>query len=96
MVFHKTLTRFWTANSVNYENVIIGAIKGNTSDLELWKGKTKIGKQGVRSLCIFEITKYKCNSYLENLISFSVIYRFIGLRYEITEICSINRKHRSN
>ena len=25
-----------------------------------------------------------------------MIYRFIGLRHEITEICSINRKHRSN
>ena len=89
-------TRFWTANSANYENVIIGAIKRNTSDLELRKGKTKVRKQGVRSLYIFEITKYKLNSYLENLISFIVIYRFIGLRHEITEICSINRKHRSN
>ena len=79
-----------------YENVIIGAIKHNTSDLKLQRGKTKIGKQGVRSLYLFEITKYKLNSYLENLISFSVIYRFIGLRHEITEICSINRRHRSN
>ena len=43
----KTLKRFWTANSVKYENVIIGAIKRNTSDLELRKGKTKVGKQGV-------------------------------------------------
>ena len=34
--------------------------------------------------------------FRENLISFSVIYRFIGLRHEITELCSINRKHRSN
>ena len=24
------------------------------------------------------------------------MYRFIGLRHEITEMCSINRKHRSN
>ena len=31
----KTLTRFWTANSVKYENIMIGAIKRNTSDLEL-------------------------------------------------------------
>ena len=28
--------------------------------------------------------------------SFSLLYRFIGLRHEITEICSINRKHHSN
>ena len=40
------LTLFWTVNSVKYENVIIGAIKRNTSDLELRKGKTKVGKQG--------------------------------------------------
>ena len=66
------------------------------SDLELWKRKTEVGKQGVRSLFIFEITKWKLNSDFGNLISFSVIYRFIGLRHEITEICSINRKHRSN
>ena len=35
--FQKTLTQFWTDNSVKYENVIIGAIKRNTSDLELRK-----------------------------------------------------------
>ena len=51
------LTRFWTVNSIKYENVIIGAIKHNMSDLELRKGKTKIGKQGIRSLYLFEITK---------------------------------------
>ena len=34
MVFQKTLIRFWTANCVNYENVMIGAIKRNTSDFE--------------------------------------------------------------
>ena len=79
-----------------YENIIIGAIKCNTSDLELRKGKTKVGKQGVRSLHLFEITKLKYNSDLEYLISFSVIHRFIGLCHKITEICSINRKHRSN
>ena len=48
--FHKTLTRFWTVNCVKYENIIIGAIKRSTSDLE-------VGKQGVRSLYLFEITK---------------------------------------
>ena len=60
------------------------------------EGKQRPEKQGVRSPSLFEITKYKLNSDLENLISFSVINRFIGLRHEITEICSINRKHRSN
>ena len=50
-------TRFRTANSLKYENVIIGAIKRNTSDLELLKGKTNVGKQGVHSLYLFEITK---------------------------------------
>ena len=34
-----------------------GAIKHNTSDLELRKGKTKVEKQGFRSLYLFEITK---------------------------------------
>ena len=42
---------FWTVNSVKYENVTIDAIKRNTSNLELWNGKTKVGKQGVR--CFF-------------------------------------------
>ena len=55
--FKKTRTRFWTVNSEKYENVIIGAIKHNTSDLELRKGKTKVGKQGIRSLYLFEIIK---------------------------------------
>ena len=56
--FQKTLTRFWTVNSVKHENVKIGAIKRNTSDFELRKGKTKVEKQGVRSLySLFEITK---------------------------------------
>ena len=84
------LTQFWTANSIKYENVIIGAFKCNTPDLELQKGKTKVGKQGVHSLYLFEISKYKLNSDLENIIGFLVIHRFIGLRHEITEICSIN------
>ena len=57
MAFQKPLTRFWTANSAKYENVIIGAIKRKTSDLEHLKGKAKVGKQGVRSLYLFEITK---------------------------------------
>ena len=56
--------------------------------------RTKVGKQGVRSLYLFEITEWKFSSDLENLIRFSVIYRFIGLPYEITDICSINPKHR--
>ena len=59
MVFQKTLTRFWTANCAKYENIIIDAIKRNTSDLELRKGKTKVGKQGVRSLYLFKISKSK-------------------------------------
>ena len=47
----KTLTRFWTANSVKYENVIIGAIK-NATRLTWNSGeeKTKVGKEGVLSL----------------------------------------------
>ena len=56
-VFQKTMIQFWALNSVKYENVIIGAIKRNTSDLELRKGKTNVGKQCVRSLYLFEITK---------------------------------------
>ena len=79
--FQKTLTRFWTVNSVKYENVIIGAhhVRLGTPERE-----TKVGKQGVRSLYLFEITKYKINSYLNDLISFTVICRFIGLRHKIT------------
>ena len=88
--------QFWTTNSVKYENGTTGAIKRNTSDLELRKGKRKIGKQGIRSPYLFAIAKQKLNSDLDNLVSFSVIYRFIGLHHEITKICSINRKHRSN
>ena len=52
-----SLTQFWTMNSVKYENVITGAIKRSMSDLELRKRKTKVGKQGVRSLYLFEIAK---------------------------------------
>ena len=40
-----------------HEDVIIGAIKRNTSDLELRREKTKVGKQGDRSPYIFEIIK---------------------------------------
>ena len=57
--FQRTLTRFWTSNSVKYENVIIGAFKRNTLDLELRRMKTEVGKQDVRSLYIFEITPQK-------------------------------------
>ena len=46
---------------------------------------------GLFALC-FNFT----HSDLENLISFSVIHRFIGLRHEIRETCSINRKQCSN
>ena len=56
----------------------------NTSDLELRKGKTKVGKQGLGSLYLFEITEQNLDSDLEHLISFSLIYGFIGLRHEIT------------
>ena len=51
------MTRFWTENRVKYENVTIGTIKRHTSDLELRRGKTKVGEQGVCSLYLFEITK---------------------------------------
>ena len=81
--------------SVKYENLIIGVIKRSTSYLELPKKNTKVGKKEFRSFYLFEISKYELNSDLENLISFSVIYRFIGLRCE-TEMCSINLKNRLN
>ena len=42
-------TWFWTAKSVKYENVIIGAIKRSMLDLELRKGNTKVRKQSARS-----------------------------------------------
>ena len=45
-----------TANNVKYENLIIGAIKHSTSDLNTGR-ETKVGKQGVLSLYLFEITK---------------------------------------
>ena len=55
--FKKNATLFWTENGVKYENVITGGTKRNTSYLELRKGKTKVGKQDVRSLYLFEIDK---------------------------------------
>ena len=55
--FKKTLRWFWTSISVKNKNIIICAIKCNTSDLELAKVNTKVGKQGFRSLYIFEFTK---------------------------------------
>ena len=60
------------------------------------EGKQRpVNKAFVLSIYL-KLPKNKLNSYLENSISFSVIYRFIGLRDEVSEICSINRKHRSN
>ena len=51
------LTQSWTANSVRYENVIIGAIKRNMSNLEIQRGEINVGKQGAYSLYLFKITK---------------------------------------
>ena len=82
--FQKTLTRFWTTSGVKYEHDIIDAIKRNTSDLELRKGNRKVGKQGVCTLCL-KLSTWKITD-LENLISFSVIYRFTGLLHEITDM----------
>ena len=65
-------------------------MKHYTSYMELRKENTKVGKQGFCSFYLFEICKYKLNSDLGNLISFSEIYRFVGLHCEITEMCSIN------
>lgn len=55
------LARFWTMNSVKYEN-IIGAMKRNISDFELWKDNRKVGKENFRFHYLFKITKYcdKC------------------------------------
>ena len=80
---------FWTANGVKYENVIIGVIKRNTSDWNSGKGKQKLVNKAFVSLFILNY-EIKLNSDLE-------IYRFIGLRHgiHITEMCSIDRKHRS-
>ena len=44
------------------------------------------------SLFIWNYQIKKTHSDLENLISFSGIYWFIGLRHEITEMCFINWK----
>ena len=56
--FQKMLTQFWTASSVKYKNVtinfkFIGGIKCNMSNLQLWKGKTKVGEKGVCSRYLF-------------------------------------------
>ena len=50
-----TLTLYvipFTLDSVKYENVIIGAIKCNMSDLELWGGKTN-GRKTRRLFSLF-------------------------------------------
>ena len=60
------------------------------------KGKQRSENKAFVLFIYLKLPNKNKNSDLENLISFSVIYRFIGLRHEITEICSINRKHRSN
>ena len=64
---HDNLKTFWSLKitdtvldwelSVKYGTIIIGAIKCNTSNLEFQKGNTKVGKQGVCSLYLFEINK---------------------------------------
>ena len=53
MAFQKTLTRFWAVNSVKYENVIIGAIKRNKSDLDLREEKTKVGNFPNKAFVLF-------------------------------------------
>ena len=51
---------------------------------KLRKGKQRSEKQSVRSLYLFEISKYKSKQRFREFlkISFSVIYRFIRLRHE--------------
>ena len=73
-------------NSVNYENVIIVVIRNETRPLGTPKGNSKVGKQGVLSSYSFEITNSNLHSDLENSISVSVIYMFIRLRNEITDV----------
>ena len=57
MTYHSQRPRPSLSPHVLLENVITGAIKRNTSDLELRLGKTKVRKQGVCSLFLFKITK---------------------------------------
>ena len=60
------------------------------------EGKRKSENKAFVLFIYLKLPNKKINSDLENFISFSVIYRFIGLRHEITEICPISQKHRSN
>ena len=88
------LTWFWIANSVNYESVIlILLVPSNATHLTWNSGKGKQRWENKAFILfiysVFEITKFKLNSYLDNLIRFSVIYSFIRLCHEITEIHSI-------
>ena len=55
--FQKALTRFWTANSVKYEKIIIVPSNATRPTWNSGKVKTKVGKQSVRSHYLFEITK---------------------------------------
>ena len=59
------------------------------------KGKQRSKKRRSFSLFIWNYTIEIKQLFREFSKLFSE-YRFIGLRHEITEICSINRKHRSN
>ena len=54
----KNADTVWTENSVKYENVIM--VLSNAAH-PTWNSekKTEVGKQGVRSLYLFEITKWK-------------------------------------
>ena len=78
--FKKMLSQFWTANSVKYEHVII-LVPSNAirSTWNSGKGIQRSENKAFFSLFTEIYTKQKSNSDLENLISFSVIYRFIGL-----------------
>ena len=71
-------------------------IKHNTSDLELRKGNTG-GPKTRHSFSLF-ICNYqiKVKQRFREFNKLLVIYKFIGLHHEITEICSINWKHCSN
>ena len=90
MAFQNTPTQFWTANSVKYENVIIGAIKRNTSDFNWNSGEGKQRSKN-KAFVLFVYLKLPNKSDLDNLISFSVIYRFIGLRHENNrDICLLH------
>ena len=51
--FKKTLTRFGTANSVKYENIIIDANKHDTSDLETLERENKGRKNKAFVLFIY-------------------------------------------